>query len=343
MLEVRVTIKDVAKEAGVSITSVSLVLNGNYDKVSDETKKRIIDVANNLKYRPNHIAMSMVKKTTKTIGLILPDISNIYFSELAKQIEQECYALGYNMLYGNTQDKAARDIEYINIFLDRNVDAIIMILSNTIDKHLKEIESIIKSTDTPILILDRKILANRCINVLVNQKLGGYMATKHLINLGHTSIGCITGPKNTYSAEERLEGYKSAMLENNIPIKPELIVQGDYHRESGLLALPALLGQGVTAIFACNDMMALGVYKQAVNYNINIPQDLSVIGFDDIFIADFLIPPLSSIAQPSDKLAKVVVEQALMAINDHEYKNNVIVFDPILMIRGSTKALDKSN
>lgn len=338
----RVTIKDVAKEAGVSITSVSLVLNGNYDKVSAETKQRILEVAAKLKYRPNHIAMSMVKKTTKTIGLVLPDISNIYFSELAKQIEQECYALGYNMLYGNTQDRASRDIEYINIFLDRNVDAIIMVLSNTIDKHLAEIESIINSTDTPILILDRKILANKCTNVLVNQKLGGYIATKHLIDLGHTSIGCISGPTNTYSGEERLEGYKTAMADHDIPIRPELIVEGNYHRESGMKALPSLLGQGVTAIFACNDMMALGVYKQAVNYNISIPQDLSVIGFDDIFIADSLIPPLSSIAQPSARLAKVVVEQALAAINDPDHKNEVIVFDPILMIRGSTKALDRA-
>ena len=335
----RITIKDVAKEAGVSITSVSLVLNGNYDKVSETTRERIIEVANRLKYRPNHIAMSMVKKTTKTIGLILPDISNIYFSELAKQIEQECYRHGYNMLYGNTQDSAIRDIEYINIFLDRNVDAIIMILSNTINEHLKEIESIVRNTDTPILTLDRNIPIKDCITVLVNQKLGGYMATKHLIDLGHVSIGCISGPLNIFSAVERLEGYKEALVESDIPVREELIYEGDYHRESGMRALPALLGRGVTAIFACNDMMALGVYKQAGNYNISIPQDLSIIGYDDIFIADYLIPPLSSIAQPSEKLATVVVEQALMAIEDRMHKGNTLMFDPILMLRGSTRSI----
>lgn len=333
----RVTIKDVAKEAGVSITSVSLVLNGNYEKVSEETKDRILEVASKLRYRPNHIALSMVKKTTKTIGLILPDVSNIYFSELAKQIELECYRHGYNMLYGNTQDSANRDIEYINVFLDRNVDAIIMILSNTINEHLKEIESIVRSTDTPILTLDRKIPIKDCITVLVNQKLGGYMATKHLIELGHQAIGCISGPLNIYSAVERLEGYKSALKEYGIPLREELIYEGDYHRESGMLALPELLGRGVTAIFACNDMMALGVYKQAGNYNIHIPQDLSIIGFDDIFLADYLIPPLSSIAQPSEKLANSVVEQALLAIEDRKHKGHTIIFDPILKLRGSTR------
>lgn len=335
----RATIKDVAAEAGVSTTAVSLVLNGKSNKISEKTKKQILDVVEKLNYRPNHIAMSMVTKTTQTIGLVLPDISNIYFSELSKLIEQACYDHGYNVLYGNTHDMARRDIDYINIFLDRNVDAIIVILSNSIDEHLRDIQKLISSTSTPFIVVDRKLDIEAGTTIIVNQKLGGYLATQHLINLGHRSIGCITGPKNVYSSIERLNGYKEALLEANIPIQENLIFEGDFHRESGMKALPYLLGRGVTAIFAFNDMMALGVYKQASYYNLSIPDNLSLVGYDDIFISDFITPPLTSIEQPVKNLADEAVNQVLNAIENKNTENNFFIFDPVLKVRASTKPL----
>jgi len=335
----RTTIKDVAKEAHISTTAVSLVMNGNYEKVSVKTKERILAAAAKLNYRPSHIAMSMVTKTTRTIGLILPDISNIYFSELAKLIEQECYKNGYNILYGNTQDMPKRDIEYINLFLDRNVDAIIMVSSSSIDKHLHEIEGLIANTETPFIFLDRAMSMSNCTTIVVNQQLGGLMATQSLIDLGHRSIGCISGPKKVYSAVERLSGYKQALRNAGIPVRDDLIYEGDFHHESGFQALPYLLGKGVTAIFACNDMMALGVYKQAINYNISIPQDLSLIGYDDIFIADFLIPPLTSVEQPAKELALETINRVMDAINGKQPEKKLIIFEPILKVRGSTRAI----
>lgn len=334
----RSTIKDVATEAGVSTTAVSLVLNGKSDKISEKTRKQIYEAVEKLNYRPNHIAMSMVTKMTHTIGLVLPDISNIYFSELSKLIEQACYENGYNILYGNTNDMAHRDIDYINIFLDRNVDAIIVILSNSINEHLRDIQKIIADTDTPIVIVDRMLDVKLATTVLVNQKLGGYIATQHLINLGHRSIGCITGPKNVYSSNERLSGYKEALEEAGIPVQDNLIYEGNFHRESGMEALPYLLGRGVTAIFSFNDMMALGVYKQASYYNLSIPDDLSIVGYDDIFISEFLTPPLTSIEQPVKKLAEETVNQVLSAINKKDKKNDLFIFEPLLKVRGSTKA-----
>ena len=334
----RSTIKDVATEAGVSTTAVSLVLNGKSEKISEKTRKQIFEAVEKLNYRPNHIAMSMVTKMTHTIGLVLPDISNIYFSELSKLIEQTCYENGYNILYGNTNDMAHRDIDYINIFLDRNVDAIIVILSNSINEHLRDIQKIIADTDTPIIIVDRMLDVELATTVLVNQKLGGYLATQHLINLGHRSIGCITGPKNLYSSNERLSGYKEALEEAGIPVQDNLIYEGNFHRESGMEALPYLLGRGVTAIFSFNDMMALGVYKQASYYNLSIPDDLSIVGYDDIFISEFLTPPLTSIEQPVKKLAEETVNQVLGAINKKNRKNDLFIFEPLLKVRGSTKA-----
>ena len=336
----RATIKDVAVAAGVSTTAVSLVLNGKKSNISEKTRKQILEVVEKLQYRPNHIAMSMVTKTTRTIGLILPDISNIYFSELSKLIEQACYRYGYNVLYGNTHDMANRDIEYINIFLDRNVDAIIVILSNSIDEHLRDIQKLIANSGTPFIVVDRKLDVDTGATVVVNQQLGGYLATQHLINLGHRIIGCITGPVNVHSSIERLNGYKAALDDAGIPIQDNLIFEGDFHRESGMEALPYLLGSGVTAIFAFNDMMALGVYKQASFYNLSIPDNLSLVGYDDIFITDFLTPPLTSIEQPVKKLADEAVNQVFQAIDKKNGSNSFIIFDPVLKVRGSTKHID---
>ena len=324
--------------AGVSTTAVSLVLNGKSRNISEKTAKQILEAAEKLNYRPNHIAMSMVTKTTHTIGLVLPDISNIYFSELSKLIEHYCYESGYNVLYGNTNDMAHRDVDYINIFLDRNVDAIIAILSNSIDEHLNEIQKIIVNSDTPFIMVDRMPESGLATTVLVNQKLGGYLATQHLINLGHRSIGCITGPKNVYSSIERLSGYKEALMEADIPVQEALIYEGNFHRESGMEALPYLLGRGVTAIFSFNDMMAMGVYKQASYYNISIPDDLSIVGYDDIFISEFMTPPLTSVEQPVKKLAEETVKQVIAEINEKGRKKSLFTFDPILKVRGSTKA-----
>lgn len=337
MRKLRKTIRDVAAEAGVSTTAVSLVLNGKCDNISEKTRKQILEAVEKLNYRPNHIAMSMVTKTTHTIGLVLPDISNIYFSELSKLIEQCCYENGYNVLYGNTNDTAQRDVDYINIFLDRNVDAIIAILSNSIDEHLQDIQKIIANTDTPIIIVDRVPETDLATTVIVNQKLGGYLATSHLINLGHRAIGCITGPKDVYSSIERLRGYKEALQEADIPVQENMIFEGNFHRESGMQALPYLLGSGVTAIFSFNDMMALGVYKQASYYNISIPDDLSIVGYDDIFISEFITPPLTSVEQPVRKLAEETVKQVMNEINNKNAKKSLFVFEPLLKVRGSTK------
>lgn len=335
----RATIKDVANEAGVSTAAVSLVLSGKDSKISSKTRQQILDAVSKLNYRPNHIAASMVTKTTRTIGFILPDIGNIYFSELAKLIELACYSCGYNILYGCTHDMAQRDIEYLNIFLDRNVDVMIVIPSKTIDEHLREIRKIMLRTDTPLIILDRKLDIDAGTTIIVDQKMGGYLATQHLIQLGHRSIGCITGPKNVYSSMERLKGYQAALSEASLPIQESLIYEGNFQTESGMEALPYLLGKGVTAIFAFNDMMALGVYQQASHYNISIPDNLSLVGYDDIFISDFITPPLTSIEQPVKQLADETVAQVMNAIQGKGERNEAIVFEPLLKVRGSTKPL----
>ncbi len=334
----RATIQDVAKKVGLSTTTVSLVLNNKPNRISEAAKKEILKAARELNYRPSHIAVSMVTKETHTIGLVLPDISNLYFSELAKVIEEESYKYGYNVLYSNTQDSAKRDLEYLNIFLDRNADAIIMAASNSFNEEDKDkfLEAV-GSCSVPIIMVDRVFNEPGITSVVLDQQLGGYLATKYLLGLGHLRIGCVSGPPNIPGAVSRLQGYKQALDEAHIPFEPDLVYTGDFHVESGSRALPYLLGQNVTAIFACNDMMALGIYRESRHYHLRIPNDLSVIGFDDIFLSDFLDPPLTTVAQPIADIGKECVRQVMAILNKESDPGQTFVFKPVLKVRGSCK------
>jgi len=339
----RSTIKDVAKAVGLSTTTVSLVLNNKPNRTSAAKREAIFQAAKDFDYRPNRIAVSMVTKETHTIGLILPDISNLYFSELAKVIEEECKKYGYTVLYGNTSDSVESDFEYLNIFIDSNVDAIIIVLSASFNEADKvHFDSIIDNNNIPVIILDRSINDKNKKSVLLDQQLGGYLATNYLINLGHQKIGCITGPKNVTSANERLSGYILALSEAGIPFDESLIAEGDFSVEGGARALPYLLGQSVTAVFASNDMMAIGVYRECHRFHLQIPQNLSVVGFDDIFLSEFLEPPLTTISQPIVQLAKETVNQILLLLRGEASDKEDVIFKPVLKVRGSAISITTS-
>lgn len=338
----RVTLHDVAKKVGLSTTAVSLVLNNKPNRISQATKEKIFAAARELNYRPNHVAVSMVTGRTRTFGLILPDISNPFFSELARAIEDECSSYGYNVLYGNTYGSARRDFEYLNMFLDRNVDAVIMALSGSYGEEDKnEFTKILSSAGVPVVMVDRTLDAPGIVNVMLDHRLGGYLATKYLLNLGHRRIGCISGPPDIPVAVQRLEGYKMALEEEQIPFDPDLVYSGDFGPESGGRALPFLLGRNVTAIFACNDMMALGVYRACRLYGLRIPADLSLVGFDDIYLSDFLDPPMTTVAQPISEMGRECVRQAMAAISNGAGGGSAIVFRPVLKVRGSCRPYTK--
>lgn len=336
----RTTVKDVAKAVGLSTTTVSLVLNNKPNRIPEATRKLVLKAAKELNYRPNHIAVSMVTKKTHTIGLILPDISNLYFSELAKVIEEQCHKYGYNVLYGNTNGTLEHEFEYLNLFVDRSVDAIIMtVSSNYSEKEVNRLYEIAETNNVPIMMVDRALDDPRFMSVLLDQKLGGFLATSYLINLGHKKIACITGPKDLRISIERLEGYKSALEDAGLPFDRSLVIEGDFSVDSGSRALSYILGQNATAVFSLNDMMAIGVYRECRRYHLNIPQDLSIVGFDDIFIDEFLEPPLSTIAQPVQEIGKYAVKKMMSVLE--EKKNlctdagNTKIFKPALKVRGS--------
>lgn len=336
-----ITLKEVAKACGVSITAVSLVLNDQPNRISPDVKKRIFQTAKELHYRPNQIAVSMVTKKTKSIGLIIPDINNLYFSELAKVIEQKAYAYGYHVMYGNTSDSVEQTFDYFNFFYNRGVDGIIVIYSNRLDEQDQErLKEMIQKLDIPVTLLDRYLSTKGTPSILVNHRKGGYLATKHLLELGHRRIGCITGPKFTMSSNERLRGYQDALQEAGINYREEFVAPGDFQVQSGRDALDSLLKQHVTAIFSFNDMMAIGLYRECKLRHIEVPRQLSIIGYDDIFLSELLDPPLTTIFQPINELGEMAVKFMIERILHNTLDDREILLEPELRIRESTATLE---
>jgi len=328
----KVTIKDVAKKANVSITTVSRVINKIEGYTNEETKKRILKVIEELDYKPNALARSLVTKRTKTIGLILPDISNPFFPSIAKSVEDLVNELGYNLILCNSYDDTEKEANYINVLKEKCVDGILLSSKQTKDKYD------IYKDDIPMVFIDRKPEVEVKYGVFVDNYNGAYNATKHLIDLGHRSIACITGPKNINTTIERLRGYKDALIDNHIECDETIIKSNDYAIEGGYEAAKDLIkNHNITAIFTHDDLMACGVYKAAKELSYKIPDDISVVGFDDITLVEFLDPPLTTIKQPTEDIGKVSVEILMDLIENNKIQGKIISLDTELIVRESTK------
>ncbi|WP_029688180.1 LacI family DNA-binding transcriptional regulator [Thermoanaerobacter sp. A7A] len=329
-----VTIKDIAKLANVSITTVSRVINNKSEGVSEETRNRILQLVKELGYQPNAIARGLVTKKTKTIGLIIPDISNPFFPDIARGVEDSAHIYGYNVFLCNTDDNLEKESEYINALKEKYVDGIIF-TSSSIPKH-EHIMELVKS-GIPIVIMDRRVDSEDIYGVFLDNYEGGYIATKHLIDLGHKKIGCITGPLYISNAIERLEGYKRALVDNEIEVDNRLIFEGDYKINSGIIGAEKLLEHEVTAIFASNDLMAYGAYKAIRSYGYQIPDDISIVGFDDIQLSQILEPQLTTIRQPAYDMGLTAARMLIKLVEGKKLKKKIINFRPQLIIRQSTK------
>ncbi len=298
-------IKDVAKRANVSITTVSHIINQTR-YVSDELTDRVKKAMEELDYHPNSLARGLRSGKTKTIGLVIPDISNQFFAEISRKIEDNGFEYGYSVILCNTDDDSQKEKSYIDVLLAKKVEGIIFISSGAESNNLE------KTMDfsIPIVVVDRDIKENNYDVVLVDNSIGGFEATRYLIELGHRRIGCIGGPSPITPSAQRVAGYKRALQEAGIPVDTDLIIFGDFRYESGNKAMCALLSlpQPPTAVFASNDMMALGAIQAVNDKGMKIPDDISVIGFDNIPFSQTISPTLTTMAQPIHEMANLVVD-----------------------------------
>ncbi len=328
------TIKDVARVAGVSITTVSHVLNDTRF-VSDELRTRVLAAMEELDYRPNVLARGLRRGETKTIGLVVPDNSNPFFAEIARTVEDVGFNAGYSVILCNSDDNLAKEAAYVEVLIAKQVDGVVFIASGSSQEHL----AALSQQGVPYVVVDREIDGSLADVILVNNELGGYMATRHLIELGHQRIACITGPSQLTPSADRVHGYQRALREFGISEDEELVVPGDFRAQGGTVACEQLLqlGPPPSAIFACNDMMAIGVLRAARDAGLHVPGDLSVVGFDDIPLASVVSPALTTVAQPITELARHSVRFLLARMqSSHEDRpTQRVVLEPQLVVRDS--------
>ncbi|WP_408869145.1 LacI family DNA-binding transcriptional regulator [Brochothrix campestris] len=332
----KVTIKDIAREADVSITTVSLIINQKGQRFSTDTHAKVNEAIVKLNYQPHYFAKNLNKTKSKTIGFIVSEITNPFFAELAKVIEDILVEQGYLVLLCNSSSDLAREERYVDEMLYRFVDGVFLAGTVSDNKHLL---SKLASRRVPYLLLDRPSDYSDTNGVFIDDFAGGMTATEHLLQKGHTAIGCITTKPQFSNIYQRSQGYLAAM--KAIKQAPLLEEAGFVNEQSGYLAAQALINKGVSAIFACNDLMAFGVYKAAEEAGLSVPADLSVIGFDDINLAHFMSPPLTTITQPTQRIGAIAARHMLALIETETVEIATTILPISLKERESVKTKEK--
>ncbi len=329
------TIKDVAKHAGVSTSTVSHVLNKTR-YVSVDIIKRVMQSIEILNYTPSALARSLKSKNTRTFGMLVTTSTNPFFAEVVKGVERRCYEQGYNLLLCNTEGDLTRLDFNIDTLLQKQVDGLLL-MSDEIASHHLNIFS--RHKPVPTVILDCGEANFPCDKIRDNSRQGGYIATSYLIEKGHTKIGCISGPRDKQATSERFAGYLQAMQEHDLEINQAWHAFGNFECEGGKQAFETIYAKGElpTAVFVCNDMMAMGVISAANRYNVAVPGDLSVIGYDDIKLAKYICPALTTIHQPKFNLGQKAFDTLLDKIKSNREESVEINLEPTLMVRDSVK------
>ncbi|QKS72080.1 catabolite control protein A [Paenalkalicoccus suaedae] len=333
-----VTIYDVAREAGVSMATVSRVVNGN-PNVKPTTRKRVLEAIERLGYRPNAVARGLASKKTTTVGVIIPDISSIFFSELARGIEDIATMYKYNIILSNSDQNKEKEIHLINTLLEKQVDGIVFMGGEITKEH----EEAFKKSPVPVVLsatLDEK---KEFPSVNIDYKHAAKDAVDALIRQGHKRIAMLSGtledPINGY---EKFSGYKAALQEASLEVDDNLVVIGDYTYDSGLEAMESLLKleEKPTAIFASTDEMALGLIHGAQDAGYSIPQDFDIIGFDNTRLATMVRPTLTTVVQPMYDIGAVSMRLLTKYMNKEEVTDPAVVLPHRIEYRHSTSFSD---
>ncbi len=338
----RVTIKDVAQKAEVSITTVSRVLNDKVDEyMRKETKDRILQAIKELNFKPDKRAQSLRGLRTKIIGLVIPNRLNPYFEQLAAAVEQVCYKEGYGVLLCSSQNSIERESVYLDLLERQKVDAIIL---STVGLKKGELNDLIER-GTPIVLVDENVPGVNTPAIFANNYMGGCQATQYLIDLGHRRIAFVTGSMNLLSSKDRLRGFCETLKKNDLEPDRKLIKEGDYTYESGYEAGKQLLRKSrddFTAIFCSDDLMAFGVIQAIRKKGMKVPDDYSIVGFDDMYFSSISSPQLTTVAQPVKEMAfrafvavKEQISEGLFQEKKHQF------LDTQLIVRESSRPLEK--
>jgi len=331
------TINDVAKLANVSVATVSRVI-GNTDRVKPETRSRVIEAINILNYQPNILARQLRRKETKAIIVVVPDITNSFFSNVLLGIETIASKYEYQVLLGDTQNDQSKGYAYLDLLKQKQVDGLISLTARIERGHLEEI-----SNQYPVVLACEYLEGASVPAVVIDNIRCAEKLTQHLIKLGHKQIAFLSGPLDIILNRDRLKGFYNSMIDHGIEVDPLLVAEGDFTMESGYHLTKKLmtLKRPPTAIFAANDEMAIGSIKAIKSIGWKVPKDVAVVGFDDIKMASVFEPSLTTIAQPASLIGIRAMETLLDLMNQGSYVRRSNILEGDLVIRESCGATFK--
>ncbi|NCH89627.1 transcriptional regulator RbsR [Cronobacter dublinensis] len=327
------TMKDVARLAGVSTSTVSHVINKDRF-VSDAIRVRVEDAVRTLNYAPSALARSLKLNQTRTIGMLITASSNPFYSELVRGVERSCFERGYSLVLCNTEGDEQRMNRNLETLLQKRVDGLLLLCTET---HQPSPAIMTRYPAIPTVMMDWSPFDGDSDVIQDNSLLGGDIATRHLIEKGFTRIACVTGPLDKTPARLRLEGYRAAMQRAGLAVPEGYEVIGDFEFGGGLRAMQSLLAlpEPPQAVFMGNDAMAVGAYQALYQAGLRIPQNIALVGYDDIELARYMTPPLTTIHQPKDELGELAIDVLIHRMAQPELQQQRLQLTPVLMERGS--------
>lgn len=339
----KVTLKEIAREVGLSPTSVSLVLNDRPCKISAESRRRILEVARKKRYIPNQIARSLVTQHSQTLGLVVPNIESRFFSSLARNLELRCRAQGYALLITNSDDSPTNESDLVRLLMNRGVDGLLIVVSDEAADQDGNLALTLGQLPVPCVMVDRSLDAVSCDKVGFNHEEGGYLACAHLLEHGHRRVACIVN-KASNTGRERMAGYERALREYGVEPDPALELNSAYYIEDAYAAASRLLETDATAVFASSDNIALGLLKRLYEEGLRVPRDYSVVSYDNSAADVLFEPALTSIEQNVGSLAEAALEVLFSRLEEEEEEADLTdpvarVLRPRLVVKDSVREL----
>ncbi|WES68388.1 ribose operon transcriptional repressor RbsR [Superficieibacter sp. HKU1] len=329
------TMKDVARLAGVSTSTVSHVINKDRF-VSEAITDKVAAAIKTLNYAPSALARSLKLNQTRTIGMLITASTNPFYSELVRGVERSCFERGYSLVLCNTEGDEQRMNQNLETLMQKRVDGLLLLCTET---HQPSQEIMQRYPSVPTVMMDWAPFDGDSDLIQDNSLLGGDLATQHLIDRGYTRIGCLTGPLDKTPARLRLEGYRKAMRRAGLAIPDGYEITGNFEFGGGFAAMQQLLEHSVPpeAVFAGNDAMAVGAYQALYQAGKRVPEDMGIVGYDDIELARYMTPPLTTVHQPKDELGELAIDVLIHRMAQPDQQQQRVQLTPELVVRGSTR------
>jgi LacI family transcriptional regulator len=338
----QITVYDIAAEANVSVATVSRVLNGTAP-VKNSTRIKVENLIQKYQFQPNAMARSLIKKETGIIGVILPDLTNPFFPEVFSGAEKEARITGHNFFLGNTIGEYEKESEYLNLMQEKRVDGILFLGGriNLRDCDPQLVQEVVEhSARIPIVLINGELKGTDLTRVVVDEYAGTQEAVKYLIEIGHKKIGFLGGENHMTTTSSKIRAFRKTMRDAGIPIRENWILTDSFSVDSGRLMMKRLLDQAEkpTAIVCVNDFTAIGAIKTANENGLRVPEDVSIVGFDDIPLAHHVIPELTTVSQQANLLGETAV-RVLRQLMNKEKVRRVTTIEPKLIVRQSTQSI----